>query len=238
MAPGPIGTVQQAGLSDDDLASMAQNLKILGNQRRLQLLQYLVTPHYIQEIASELGIARQSAQAHVDKLVDIGVLERRRGQRETGSVTDYVVAPQRLFAIQESFGRLGHLEPVLEEPTDKRAVTEHLDPPEQAGDDPPVSRLLIVHGQRIGQATALAGQGPWLLGRDPAADLCLDYDPYVSTRHAEVRRRDDGTFEVADLYSRNGTTVDFAMVERGQARPLEPGAVIGLGRTLVVLRTP
>jgi predicted transcriptional regulator len=94
-----------------DEASLAEPLSVLGNNKRLHLLEFLTEPHYIREIASELGITRQSAQAHVDKLVDLGVLERRRGQRELGSVTEYVVVPQRLFAIQEQFSRLGRLNP-------------------------------------------------------------------------------------------------------------------------------
>lgn len=233
MAPEAEASVE----AEETYEPLAEQLKVLGNAKRLGLLHLLTKPHYIQEIASELGMARQSAQAHVDKLLEIGVIERRRGRRESGPVTDFVVVPHRLFSIQEAFAQVGRLEPEVAE-EDVRMLTEVLEEtaPGKGGD--PVSRLIVVHGMRMGERTQLTGAGPWLIGRDPSAQLCLDYDPFVSTRHAEVRRRDEGGYEVADLYSRNGTRVDWEPVPRGQAVELVPGAVIGFGRTLVVFRRP
>lgn len=219
------------------LGSLADPLSVLGNEKRLHLLAFLTEPHYIREIASELGITRQSAQAHVDKLVEIGVLERRRGRREQRTVTEYVVVPPRLFAIQERFARVGRLDPDVEE-TEVRAVTEKLGDGEgQAGEGPPAPRLAIVHGFGRGRRIPLTGSGPWLIGREADAQVCLDFDPFVSSRHAEVRRR-EAAFEIGDLYSRNGTRLDWEEMDRGGQAPLENGAIVGVGRSLLVFRTP
>lgn len=220
--------------TDDGLGPLADGLKVLANEKRLHLLQFLTTPHYIREIATELQIARQSAQAHVDQLLELGLVERVSGRREHGPVTDFVVVPQRLFRIQESFTRLGRLE--AERVDEKHLRTEELKTDGPTPSTSPVSRLVVVHGMRIGERAPLTGEGPWMVGRDPGAQLCLDYDPFVSTRHAEVRRDGRGGYELVDLYSRNGTAVDWEPLERGEARALEPGSVIGVGRTLVVFR--
>ncbi|MFL5437324.1 MAG: ATP-binding protein [Myxococcales bacterium] len=42
------------------------------------------------------------------------------------------------------------------------------------------------------------------IGRDRSSTVVVD-DPLVSPRHAEIRRRDDGTYQIVDLGSRRGT---------------------------------
>ncbi|HWG92301.1 MAG TPA: FHA domain-containing protein [Candidatus Thermoplasmatota archaeon] len=217
--------------------ALAGYLKALGNPKRLHLLQFLVKPHYIEEIATELKMARQTAQEHVQQLLDIGVIQRVRGRRDSGPVTEYVVVPQRLFAIHEEFGRLGVLEPDLEELEALRAPTSPLTEGVAAPKENDLPRLTIVHGRRIGHTTPLLGNGPWLVGRDPNAAVSIDYDPFASTRHAEIRRVPGG-FEVADLYSSNGTFADWKRLPRGGAQKLENGTVIRAGKTLIVFRRP
>jgi ABC-type multidrug transport system ATPase subunit/pSer/pThr/pTyr-binding forkhead associated (FHA) protein len=62
------------------------------------------------------------------------------------------------------------------------------------------------------------------IGRDESNDVVLD-DPNVSRFHAEVLAG-EGTTEVVDLSSRNGTRLDGELVERA---PLKPGSEIGIG---------
>lgn len=238
MEPETRGKVldEESATDTDNLDPLAAYLKVLGNPKRLRLLQFLVKPHYIEEIASELKMARQTAQEHVQQLLDIGVVQRVRGRREHGPVTDYVVVPQRVFTIHEEFGKLGVLELEFEKREEMRPMTQPLvtGPVVQREEDLP--RVTIVHGMRIGQTEALTGQGPWLLGRDPTATMCLDYDPFVSSRHAELRRLAGGGFEVADLYSSNGTFVDWKRIPRGTTRKLENGSVVRVGKSILLFR--
>ena len=226
------------GTDPQGFDSLAGYLKVLGNPKRLHLLQYLVHPHYLEEIASELKMARQTAQEHVQQLLDLGVVQRVRGKRESGPVTEYVVVPQRLFSIHEEFGKLGVLEPELEEGSALRPPTSPLVTGVAAPKEQDLPRLVIVHGRRIGQSVALTGNGPWLLGREPTATVCLDYDPFVSARHAEVRRAAGGAFEVADLYSSNGTFVEWKRLPRGTSQRVDNGAVVRVGKSLLLFRKP
>lgn len=233
----PQGTEETEASADvGDLDVLAGYLKVLSNPKRLHLLQFLTQPHYLEEIASELKMARQTAQEHVQQLQDLGVIKRIQGRRDHGPVTDYVVVPQRLFTIHEEFGKLGVLEPRgVENSEALRPATSPLETGVgvlEAQDRP---RLVIVHGMRIGQSLALTGQGPWLIGRDAHATVCLDYDPFVSSRHAELRRVPGG-FDVADLYSVNGTFVDWKRMPRGTTQRLQSGAILRAGKTLLLFR--
>ncbi len=221
----------------DPLEALAGYMKVLGNSKRLNLLRFLVKPHYLEEIASELKMARQSAQEHVQQLMEIGVVQRVRQSREPGGVVDYVVVPQRLFAIHEEFGKLGGLSPEVEDGEDLRPRTAPLVTGQATPKEGDLPRLVIVHGMRIGLTTALAGQGPWLVGREADATISLDYDPFVSARHAEVRRTPAG-FEIADLYSSNGTFVDWKRVPRGNRERLDNGTVVRIGKTILIFRRP
>lgn len=68
------------------------------------------------------------------------------------------------------------------------------------------------------------------VGRDAGAvNAALPTDRAVSRRHAVVRRRDDGEFELEDLASSNGTFVD--------GRAIETPTRIAAGQPFVVGRT-
>jgi DNA-binding transcriptional ArsR family regulator len=217
--------------------SLAEYLKALGHPRRLQALRFLTRPHHLEEIASHLGVARQTAQEHVQQLLDLGFIQSVPGRGQHGAVRDYVLAPQRLFAVHEMLGRLGDLQAELEEDVEMRLATVAADAPQaKAPVEGELPRLTIVHGMRVGQTSVLSGSGPWLVGRDPHALVCLDYDPFVSTRHAELRRVPAGGFELADLYSSNGTYLDWKRLDRGAVRKLDNGGLVRCGKTLLLFR--
>ncbi|MFD3545354.1 FHA domain-containing protein [Streptomyces sp. NPDC058655] len=66
------------------------------------------------------------------------------------------------------------------------------------------------------------------IGRAPDNDLVVD-DLVVSRRHAELRALADGTYEIADLGSHNGTFLNGAPVER--TAPLTDGDIVGVGHS-------
>ncbi|MFG2127445.1 FHA domain-containing protein [Streptomyces sp. NPDC048751] len=70
------------------------------------------------------------------------------------------------------------------------------------------------------------------IGREPDNDLVL-HDLVVSRRHAELHTLPDGTFEIVDLGSHNGTYLNGQRVE-DRAR-LGPGAIVGIGHSAFCL---
>ncbi len=225
---------QQTPAPDEGLA---EALKTLGHPKRLVLLRYLTEPRSLEEISRHLKVARQSAQEHLDRLLSVDLCERRQGRGEHGPLTKYVLLVPRLFDIYERFGTKAGMVAEEMEPNIRGTLpTTRLplnDKPTRRLESP---RLVIVHGMRAGHTVPLQGNGPWLLGRDPHAALCLDYDPYVSHRHAEVRKVGTG-FEVADALSSNGIFVDWAAVPRGGAVRIENGSLVRAGKTLILFRT-
>src|SRR5256885_9693863 len=64
-----------------------------------------------------------------------------------------------------------------------------------------------------------------VIGRDPTCEVCLD-DPSVSRRHAEIRLREDGHYEVVDLSSKHGVLVRG---EKVRTALLAHGDELGIG---------
>ncbi len=223
-----------AGAIDFDL--LAERLRPFGNATRLRLLHLLTRPLYLEEIASTLSMSRQGARGHVDLLTDLGVLYKRPGEREFGPVTEYVLSRERLFHVQTDFAKLGALRPPL--PTAPALTLEERAPAARRGPGPgPAPRVTIVRGLDEGRIFQLANQPGrvWRIGRSPDAEIPLDYDPYLSHHHAEVRRLEKG-FVLVDALSRNGTSLDFAPLDRGESAPLHAGAIVGVGKSLLVFQ--
>src|ERR687886_481759 len=94
-APSP----PPAKSADDALEGLAEDLDALANIQRLRLLHLLTRPRYAEEIADALGMSRQSALKHIEKLQERGFVRAVNGRRATGPVIEYLVVPQRLFAL-------------------------------------------------------------------------------------------------------------------------------------------
>ncbi|MFD1663662.1 FHA domain-containing protein [Streptomyces caeni] len=69
------------------------------------------------------------------------------------------------------------------------------------------------------------------IGRGADNDMVVD-DLVVSRRHAELRAHPDGTYEIADLGSHNGTYLNGRPVARA---PVAPGDVVGIGHSAFCL---
>lgn len=223
--------------SDIDFDTLAKHLKPLGNPKRLKLLHLLTAPQYLEEIASRLKMSRQGVRKHLDELVELGVVRKQLARRDFGPVTEYVLNHARLFHLSTEFGKLGSLKPARSQ-EDAAATLEHA----TTAGGPRVSvagepALLMVRGLNEGQVFALADQPgrAWRIGRGKEADIRLDYDPFLSNRHAEVRREQRG-FVLVDAFSRNGTYVNWQKLEKGVPVPLQRGDVVGIGKTLLVFQ--
>ncbi|MFF3672848.1 FHA domain-containing protein [Streptomyces sp. NPDC002120] len=71
------------------------------------------------------------------------------------------------------------------------------------------------------------------IGRDPESDLFID-DLTVSRRHAELRALADGSYEIADVGSHNGTYLNGIRLDR-RAAPLRQGDIVGIGHSAFCL---
>jgi DNA-binding transcriptional ArsR family regulator len=217
-----------------DFAALARDLAPLSYEKRLELLHFLIRPHYLEEIASHLKMARQAAQKHIDQLLEVGVIKKQPGRRDSGPVVEYVVVPQRLFALGEEFAKLGVLKPLAADEALSRTQVVTRSP--AVGHAQPGPALVAVHGMKAGTVFRLApGTGPWTVGRDADRTVCLDYDPFVSNRHAEVALR-NAQFVLVDTFSTNGTFLNWERLPRGGEAALQPGDVVGVGKSLLVFR--
>lgn len=209
---------------------MAALLRPLANAMRIRMLRYLIQPHHLEEVASHFHLSRQGARKHLDKLVAIGVLERRedRGSRH---VTEYMLRPQALFLIYNEFEKLGHWRPRDAGHGPTLPGREGRLAPAQ----PVEACVWLMRGVGAGRQSRVARNTgyPWVVGRDRACALPLDYDPYISARHAEIRW-DGRQFRLLDLKSRNGTSHNWAPLPRGAEAFLRHGDVIGVGESVLL----
>lgn len=222
-------------LDEENVADLAEDLEALSNPHRLRLLQLLTRPRYRKEVGEELDMSRQAASRHVEKLLDRGFIRELEGWRESGPVKEYQVVPQRLFALGMALAEMGELEPEGGPDVQDSERTADLEDDEAPrGGDPQTARLLLANGPEQGETLPLEGaDGRWTLGRDEDRDLTIDWDPYVSARHAEVHLGIDG-HTVVDARSSNGTFVNFSRIPPAKRVDLEPGDVIRVGRTVLV----
>jgi serine/threonine protein kinase len=82
-----------------------------------------------------------------------------------------------------------------------------------------------------GQTIPIKGAGVIVLGRGSNCDIVVN-DPGWSRRHASIHCR-DGSFEITDLGSANGTFVNGRRVPPNAAEPLFFGATITIGETVL-----
>ncbi len=86
------------------------------------------------------------------------------------------------------------------------------------------TKVMITGGPLTGTLLPL-GTAAISIGRSPGATLVLE-DPYVSTRHAELREI-DGEWTLVDLGSTNGTFVDDERISEPQVLTIGTPARIG-----------
>jgi len=104
--------------------------------------------------------------------------------------------------------------------------------PKRRGKRPRLAQLVVANGPGRGDAVPLAGEV--LVGR--AQDVTLDInDDFASGHHARFYR-DDQSWIVADLGSRNGTIVNGLRITRPTR--VGDGDIVRLGRTDITVEDP
>lgn len=235
----PSRRVESPDLSGDDALSEA--LAALASPQRLQLLRQLRAPKVLRDVSlsaeGEGGgrpLARQTVSTHLEKLVAAGLVTSRETDRGYGATTEYVLNHQAIFFLSEELRTLARLRP-LAEPESVTLQGASQRPGALAG-----PCLLLVKGADEGATFPLPAKSgtprAWVLGRRRGVEVCLDFDPYLSSENSVVRW-DGAAFHVEDLpQSRNGTTLNFSPLLRGERRRLAHGDIVGVGRSLLEFR--
>lgn len=210
---------------------LVRAFEALSNPLRVAMLHRLAQPAFAPDLAEEFGITRQAVRRHLDAMETVGLIVGRPARRGALPATEYVASPAGLFAFKESVCGLAL-------PTDP--AREQLARTRPGGEANPAARregpgLLLVHGDAPGRWFAVARDKACVLGRDARDDVALPYDPFASARHAMIAREGAGWI-VTDLHSTNGTLLDFERLAPGGTRALQPGSVVGIGRSRLIFQ--
>lgn len=223
---------------------LAGHLEALSSPTRLEMLHALRTPRALSDIrvsasASPRGettgrpLSRQGVTFHLEILRAAGLVERLGGDAPARG-DEYVLNHERLFALVDEVRGLAKLKPLGVDGAPRATVASEADPRARLAPKP---RLALAYGRDDGIVFPLAtAEGARTrIGRSPACEIRLDYDPYLSAEHCTLTRQEGG-FLVEDLGSLNGTWVNWVRLEARRPRPLEPGDLLTVGHSVLALQ--
>jgi DNA-binding transcriptional ArsR family regulator len=77
-----------------------EKLKAINNETRLKILKLLAEkPRYPAEIGKELGLGKQKAYYHFQKLKDAGMVEKKKEERKSGGVATYYTPTAKAYCL-------------------------------------------------------------------------------------------------------------------------------------------
>jgi DNA-binding transcriptional ArsR family regulator len=221
--------------------TMGTIMRCLGNPVRLHILRQLATPRQVGEIkvaphrkeqghSPRRSMSRASVQAHLEQLIQVGAVRALSAIRDGRSVTLYAVDRRQLFALTQELHDLARMQ------SPEEAVSDGTAPAPTAPAVLKGPRMTFINGPWEGQDIPLTGEGPWSIGRAAANDISMPYDPYLSSKNSEIHRG-EFTYSIRNLASaRNGTSLNWEVLNPEAPASIVPGDVIGVGRTLLLFR--
>lgn len=242
--PGDVPDPRAPSPTPVDYEDLAETLSALSYPARLQLLDILRFPHTAAEVRltptrvvagenPERAVTKQAVQAHLDKLVDAGLVRVTSVELGGRQANEFIVNSQRFYAIVEDLRRLC-VRYAGRGPVGDQTGTLGGAP---AGAAPRGPRLTLVHGVYEAKAfpltSATAREGRWTIGRQRGVGVSLDYDPYVSGEHAHVTLGPKGYTLTDAAESKNGTFVNWEPLPKGGSQLLRAADIIGVGRSLL-----
>lgn len=214
-----------------DLARLAQDAGQLSSLARLTMLRHLLAPKSLGDLCALLGADATRVEQDLRALETAGWI--KPSGDGGGAKRTYVLSKNRWFEFVEELRRLALTDAALERASPFETVgVLQVSRPSLIFGGP---ALIVVQGLQPGRVLRLAPPGPWQIGRDEKLFLTLDYDPFVSVHHAELREQ-AGQHMIVDLSSRNGTFHNWERLARGGKAPLKPGDVVSVGKTMLVYR--
>ena len=249
--PGPAAPPESV-----DTTRLSLVVSALANKQRLDILRQLVQPKNVSEIkvfreeadpkggaARMVPLTRQAILSHIEKLEEVNLVGTRVAQKEGAHTKEYFLREDHLFMVLEEIRALGNL--AMTAPTEglpDRTLVRKAEPAKTEGPDA-LAHLVLIRGIREGRVFPLHSKDPsqWWVGRerkvgDEEVDVPLEYDLFISRKHAVVKY-DDKRWTLRDAESLNGTTVNWSKLLRGgEEVELKNGDVIGVGRSLLLFR--
>jgi FHA domain len=98
-----------------------------------------------------------------------------------------------------------------------------------------IAELEVVQGATKGQRLIIDSDTCWI-GRDSAQCQAPINDDAASGKHCQIIHEPSGQFYVLDEHSTNGTFVNQSLIPKNTRIPIQPGAMIQIGRTILALR--
>lgn len=242
---GLAGAMPPSARAPIDHEALSEALAALAYPLRLELLEVLGVPLTLSEIKVRprrrdadaepaAAAAKQTVAAHLERLVEAGIVTRAASVEGGREVPTFAVDPQRLYAITEDLRRLSVRHSGRGRPADQTGTL--VEPRARARAAGP--RLVLAHGVYEGASYMLERarmeDGGWTIGRRWDAAVALDYDPFVSSAHARVEPDGRGMRLVDLPANKNGTMLNWDALERGGSALLARGDVIGVGRSLLI----
>ncbi len=226
-------------MAQTDLKDLETVFRVLGNENRLRLLNILAWPRTLAELqlaptrgpgARRANMTRQAVTHHIAKLVALGLVAELP-ETQPGAGTRYLVRRGRLFEVMEQARLLGEVEvhgdlaeeTRISDPASKRGSKEFKGP-----------HLVLVKGAGTGRRFPFQDGD---IGRDPEAAVPLDYDPWVSHRHARLIRDGRRGLLQALPTGRNGTFLNDERMDPTQPVRLSSGDIIHIGLSTLVFRS-
>lgn len=222
---------------EDALAErLLARLQALASPVRLRLLNALVVPTRAPDLKvpaarERTGFERQRFLGRSTIIEHLEVLEKAGLVRRVGE--QYVVDQQGMVVFLQDVSDLAKLRALIEVDVESTRPSRAI----SADALPPAPRVVIVGGPQAGRAFALAGRGPWEIGRAPTCDIALSHDPHVSRLHVSITQASTGHEARVVEAAKNAAWVDFARLEPGSSCPIRSGSILSVGATTLVLQS-
>lgn len=243
-ASSPVELPEATVVSPAALKRLAATMRALANPVRLEILAALASPTPLADLRihpnrREAGskVARMVTKAtireHVELLLEARLIDYKPMARGGRVIDHYFVSQPHVFAFTEEFRSLAEL------PGQANAGDETIvHAARRTSTLPSEASLVLLNGVRPGRAFSLSKRagGPWHIGRRADHHVSLAYDPFVSLDHALVERSRGGLVLRDIPGNRNGTSVNWAPLAKGDSIELRQGDVVGVGRSLLLFR--
>lgn len=231
-------------VDDETLDALANILQVLASPSRLALLQQLQNPRTVSDLVippsredaglqKDRGLSRQSLERHLDILSQAGLVAWREGEGRGRPAKEYVLNHARLFAAVEELRALTRLRATTSQPESTMSL-QGADTPPPDPDSVSGPRLILLRGVPEGRLVKVPNTGETILGRGQEAQVRLEHDPFISSKHALLRAGPEGVTISDSGSSRNGTLVNGRTLGAEESHTLRRGNVIQVGRSLLL----